>query len=63
MKLTEALERMTEDHKLVFNADYDGSPLELWGNKNGCYIFVLEGLFDAGMQWEFFSLDWKEVNK
>lgn len=60
MKLTEALERMTENHNRVFNADYDGSPLQLWGDEDGCYVFALEGLFDAGMQWEFFKLDWVE---
>lgn len=61
MKFTEVLERLSKDPGLVFNADDEGFPLQLWGDEDGYYVFLLEGLYDVGIPKQVFDLDWKEV--
>lgn len=62
MKFTEALERVSKDHEIYFEAqDKDLDDYQLWGDEDGAYVFLLQGLVNIGIPWFVFELDWKEV--
>lgn len=60
MKYTEALEHINCDRGVVFTAEYDDDTLQLWGDEDGFYVFLLQGLIDVGNPWIVFELDWQE---
>lgn len=63
MKYMQALEKIKDDHSLVFEAEEDGFEYELCADGNGFHAILLQGLIDIGNPWFLFELDWKEVKK
>lgn len=62
MKFTEALEHLSINRESYFEAqDSDFNDYQLWGDEDGAYVFLLQGLVDIGIPWFAFELDWKEV--
>ncbi|WP_214807582.1 hypothetical protein [Exiguobacterium sp. s102] len=60
MTYTEAIERINRDHSLIFTAKDDEDTLMIWGDDDGFYVFLVQGLVDVGTPWRVFELDWKE---